>query len=260
MKVIERFDAYIKKKGLSLNSVDNQLEMGNAYIGKQIRKKASIGSDVIEKIVSIFPDLNIYWLIAGKGEMLVNDLPANREPNVPAYSRKKIKEEMNLMPVVDIKAAADYKTGYIVDGYIETLDTMVLPTSLIGYKKHYVFQNWGDSMHPTLYDGDYVAASFVDTGDWLNIRDNSIYVIVSKSRGVNIKRIKNRITQHGFIRCRSDNRHHPAFNVEVKDILQLWQVACKVSFNLPNENENIYNKVDFLEERIEKLEQQKIIK
>lgn len=248
MKTIDRFSQYIKAKGISLNSVDIQLGMANGYIGKQIKNHASIGSDVIEKIVGIYTDLNLSWLVTGKGEMMVD--------TKPAFARKRLTDTVNTMPVIDIKAAASYNSGYIADGYIEKLDKISLPSSLIGHRSHYVFQNWGDSMHPTLYDGDYVAASLIDPGDWRTLKDESIFVIVSKSRGINIKRIKNRLSQHGFIRCKSDNRKHPAFNIENDDIIQIWKVSCKLSFNLPNENETIYTKMSALEDQVDDLANQ----
>lgn len=70
MKFIDRLVIYIETKGISLNAFDKSIGTANGYIGKQIKNSASIGADIIEKIVSVYTDLSIEWLISGKGEML----------------------------------------------------------------------------------------------------------------------------------------------------------------------------------------------
>ncbi len=69
-KIIDRLNYYIENKGISLNSFDKSMGLSNGYIGKQIKNKASIGGDVLEKISCAYVDLNIEWLITGKGGML----------------------------------------------------------------------------------------------------------------------------------------------------------------------------------------------
>jgi len=70
MKTIERIKKFIDFKGLSLNKFDDIIQSSNGYIGKQIKKKASIGSDMLENIFCIFEELNPTWLLTGKGAML----------------------------------------------------------------------------------------------------------------------------------------------------------------------------------------------
>jgi len=71
-KIIDRLAEYIELKDISLNAFDKSIGMSNGYIGKQIKNKASIGGDIIEKIACVHTDLNIDWLITGKGELLKN--------------------------------------------------------------------------------------------------------------------------------------------------------------------------------------------
>lgn len=73
MKIIERLRLYIDYKQISFNSFDKAIGASNGYIGKQIKNGASIGGDIIEKISCIYPDLNIEWLVTGRGEMLISD-------------------------------------------------------------------------------------------------------------------------------------------------------------------------------------------
>ncbi len=73
MKPIERLQQYIEYRGLSMNSFDSSIGTGNGYIGKQIKKKGSIGSDILEKIFSSYPELNPTWLLTGNGSMLLEE-------------------------------------------------------------------------------------------------------------------------------------------------------------------------------------------
>lgn len=66
MKTIDRLEQFIESQYISKNSFDLKIEASNGYIGKQIKSHASIGSDVLEKIFSSFPELSPRWLLTGK--------------------------------------------------------------------------------------------------------------------------------------------------------------------------------------------------
>ncbi len=74
MKIIDRLKEYIDTKGISYNSFDKSIGASNGYIGRQIKNKASIGGDILEKIFSIYTELSPDWLIMGKGEMFRTEM------------------------------------------------------------------------------------------------------------------------------------------------------------------------------------------
>ncbi len=69
-KTIERLEQFIGFKNISFNKLAIKIDVSNSYFSKMVRNKASIGSDILEKIVRIFPDLNVEWLLTGDGEMI----------------------------------------------------------------------------------------------------------------------------------------------------------------------------------------------
>jgi hypothetical protein len=75
MKPIDRLKSYFDFKRIKPGSVDRAIEVGNGYIGKQLKARASVGSDILEKIFMKYPDLNPVWVLTGRGNMI--DLPEN---------------------------------------------------------------------------------------------------------------------------------------------------------------------------------------
>lgn len=93
MKTIERLRVFLEEQSISKNDFDKRIGASNGYIGKQIKNSASIGTDVIEKIISIFPQLNIIWLLTGEGPMLLEkeqEMTLNDPP--PTYEAKSLRK------------------------------------------------------------------------------------------------------------------------------------------------------------------------
>ncbi len=70
MNIIERIIKIAENKGVSLNQFSKKIGVSNAYFSKQKKNNANVGSHIIEKIVRIYPDINIEWLITGEGDMI----------------------------------------------------------------------------------------------------------------------------------------------------------------------------------------------
>ena len=69
-KVIDRIEWIISHYNLSNRAFDLSIGKSNGYIGKQIDRKASIGSDTLETILHVYDDISPQWLIAGEGSEL----------------------------------------------------------------------------------------------------------------------------------------------------------------------------------------------
>lgn len=71
-KTIHRLQEYCTSIGISLNRIAVDLGISNSYFSKMVRKSGSIGSDILEKILLHYPDINPEWLLTGKGDMKKN--------------------------------------------------------------------------------------------------------------------------------------------------------------------------------------------
>lgn len=66
MNTKDRLKEFLSAKNIGRNKFEFQIGVSRGYLST---KSEIISSEVIEKTVDIFPDLNLEWLITGKGEM-----------------------------------------------------------------------------------------------------------------------------------------------------------------------------------------------
>ena len=69
MSVQERLEIYIRSKGLGNYQFEMKVGLSQGYI-KRVRN--CLHPEKIKRIANVFPDLNIEWMIIGRGEMIVN--------------------------------------------------------------------------------------------------------------------------------------------------------------------------------------------
>jgi hypothetical protein len=101
-KTIDRLMQFIKYAGLSARQFDLSIGASNGYTLRMKKNNASIGSDVIENILRVYPQLNVVWLITGEGDMLkkpddaetldFDHLPKSRQQEIEDIIEQKIKE------------------------------------------------------------------------------------------------------------------------------------------------------------------------
>ena len=75
--VLERLKEYIDLKGVTVAAFERSIGMSNASFGKSLKQGKGIGSDKLEKILSVYPDINPSWLLTGAGEILLSKTPKN---------------------------------------------------------------------------------------------------------------------------------------------------------------------------------------
>lgn len=93
---------FIKHAGLSARQFDLSIGASNGYTLRMKKNRASIGSDVIENILRIYPQLNVVWLLTGEGSMLkekteplpmdYDQLPRKKQEEIESIIENKIKE------------------------------------------------------------------------------------------------------------------------------------------------------------------------
>ena len=159
--------------------------------------------------------------------------------------------EMVSVPVVDISVAAGH--GFDNPDYMEEVDAIYFPKSMIHSGQTYLcVRIKGESMAPTLQDGGYLVIRLLDRSEWQYIREGYVYVISDTEGRSYVKRLKNRLSEHGFIVCTSDNpdvTRYRNFHLFENEINTVWYAEWYISAKIPNIHTHYYNKVNELEDK-----------
>ncbi len=155
---------------------------------------------------------------------------------------------------VPVKARAGYLNGYGDPKFISKLPAYRLPGLNNGTFR--MFEVEGASMYPTINGGDVVIGSFVE--NLMDVRDDRLYVVVTKTDGMVIKRCLNRIQQDGKLILKSDNYKdrdlYPTMVVSPDDILEIWYAKSFISYQMRPPSE-MYTRLIDVEGRLTLLEQ-----
>ena len=163
--------------------------------------------------------------------------------------------EMVAIPVVDISVAAG--SGFYNPDQLSEIDCIRMPRSMVkGGQPHLCVCIKGESMVPTLQDGGYLIIRLLDRCEWEDIRDGHVYVVSEVAGRAFVKRLKNRLAEHGFIVCMSDSadvQRYPNFNLMEDELNTIWHAEWYMSAKMPNIHATYYNKVSELEDKYDDL-------
>lgn len=102
MKKIDRFDKYMKYKGLNDNKATVQLGLSVGTLGKSRKESRDLSDKVVEQILNFYTDLSRVWLLTGEGEMLNAKVIQNNESgdNINGHSVTVNKTEKDYLEII----------------------------------------------------------------------------------------------------------------------------------------------------------------
>lgn len=68
--ILNRLKKFLLYRELSFNKFEKSLGVSHGSISNAWKHQRNIGSNVIEKILATYPEINAEWLLRGEGEML----------------------------------------------------------------------------------------------------------------------------------------------------------------------------------------------
>ena len=104
---VSRIKEFIDFKGLSVRKFEEAVGFSNGAFASQYKNNGSIGSDKIENILHSYPEINVIWLLTGKGDML--------KPRVEDI--KSMSKEEQIKALKQIASGEFYKKPNIVPFY-----------------------------------------------------------------------------------------------------------------------------------------------
>lgn len=253
MNIIERLYQIFDFKGDSVYKISKEIDVSNGYFAKTRAKQGNIGSDIIEKIVSYYTDINVEWLITGKGEMLktkseenlvkkndqendqendqkpkvkktwsnednpyiIENIPTNRKTKDAVYPIQEI-------PLYDLEATAGLKELFSGGkSATQVLDTIKIPHLP---KCDGAISITGDSMYPLLKSGDMVLYKEVPLD---SIFYGEMYLLAYQIDGweeyITVKYVQKSELGDDYLKLVSQNQHH-----QPKDVLKAHITAIAI--------------------------------
>lgn len=220
------------------------------------QRKSKPGFDLVSKILHAYPKIRAEWLMRGEGEMLKSAASSNTsalhspvtgdEPRIVAIADG----DNTAAPLYNIRTAANYKGDGLSQERPEPDGIISLPRWLLRNGNYAVFPVVGDSMEPTFYASDYVLCRFLPKPEWDDLREDQVAVIVSESRGLQLKRLTFRMGE-GYVRCKSDNRSHPYYQLDLEDVLEVWRFEWRITSSAHNPTEGLAERVNTVENSLE---------
>lgn len=170
---------------------------------------------LISKVVSELSDEELHQQEDGTAKVLA--ITVDKEDN----------ENIELIPQ---KASAGYMNGYADPTYIETMPKFQLPM-LPKNATYRAFEISGDSMLP-LQPGTVIIGEYIENIS--NIKNGKTYVLLSKEEGVVYKRVFNYVEENGKLFLVSDNKFYAPYQVDAKDIIEVWESKAFISIDFPD--------------------------
>ncbi|MBO0953123.1 helix-turn-helix transcriptional regulator [Fibrella forsythiae] len=257
----ERLLLLIQHTGLSINQFEATLGAGNSSFRKIIDNDSGLSTKNIEKIFTTFPEYNLDWLLTGRGSMLLTTDSKPDDLTLPLA--KPVRESVVMadtsdsiiVPILDTKAAAG--SPYILDeaDYYKELPTFAFPGFFFRSGVRVGIQVRGDSMHPTLKQGDYVIGREVEELTYL--RNGEVHIVVFQEDHrlrFFVKRCYYFLEDASLI-LRSDNDDYPDESVSADAMMKLYQVEACYTTQFTR-IESLRGKFDRIEKRIDRIEKQ----
>ena len=92
--ILKRLKEFIDANNLSIAAFEKSIGMSNASFGKSLKNNGAIGSDKLENILNVYPNINPDWLLTGRGNMLKSEGMSPMEDTV-------LPAKKNLIPFYD---------------------------------------------------------------------------------------------------------------------------------------------------------------
>jgi signal peptidase I len=201
-----------------------------------LKGRRDVTVEMLRKAIEIY-EMNPYYLFMGEGDCFSKDTPHTSNPILTVVTNNQQEERIVHVPV---PAQAGYGAQLADPVFMQELPAFSLPDFRFKHGTFRSFDVQGDSMEPTLYEGDKVVCSFLEPDSWASsIKDNYVYIIITAHEVV-VKRVINEIRNKGSIILLSDNNYYQERSFPIEAVKEVWLLQMKISPFMPSPS-NIRN-------------------
>ena len=72
MTIYQRVKCVLENKSISVNALSKKINVAQATLNPQLKGDRSLAANIVEKILTVFPDVSAEWLMRGVGTMYSN--------------------------------------------------------------------------------------------------------------------------------------------------------------------------------------------
>lgn len=189
------------------------------------RGKRDVPIELLRKAIEVYR-MNPLYLYSGEGSIFLDNTGRDSFRVLTVLVDQDDTERIVHVP---IPAQAGYTEQIIDEVFLQNLPSYSLPGTAYQAGTFRSFDVSGDSMEPTLREGDKVICSYLDPSYWTtSIRDHHVHVIISRGSVV-VKRVINNIQKHRHLMLLSDNDFYKSYRVNINDIREVWYVKSVLS-------------------------------
>ena len=217
MKKIDRFDKYMKYKGLNDNKVTIQLALSVGTLGKSRKSDRDLSDKVVEKILNFYTDLNRVWLLTGEGEMIKNNLTPQQYYGGDTEKQKAGEPQMYIVPLMPISAK-----GGTLDEFSRSIMENDCEKVLSPIKgADFAITVCGDSMSPDYPSGCHILIKKIEERafiDWGKV------FVLDTVNGTIIKKLMPVADDPSKIKCISINPEYPPYEISLEYVRGIYRV------------------------------------
>lgn len=229
-KTKDRLLHYLQYKGLDRGSFYKQTGITRGLLDSD-KLKASVKDTDLAKILATYKDLNIEWLLTGKGDKIKQEEKQKvREINTiynPKTAEKQIDNQ--IVYLYDIEATAGLKS-LLENKNQNIIDTIRIPNlPKCDGAVHVV----GDSMYPILKSGDIVLYKEVHDIK-CGIFWGEMYLLsvaVDDEEYITVKYLQKSDINDTFVKLVSHNPHHNPKDIPISSIRALALIKASIRLN-----------------------------
>jgi phage repressor protein C with HTH and peptisase S24 domain len=208
----------IRIKELSMEQAAEKLNISRATLYNLVNK-GELDDEIIQSVKS-------------KLDIDLNDI------SIPFHEERRSNKLMVsalMVPLVPIKAQAGYIQSHDLIDFIEQLEKFPMAPGINPRGAEWRwFEVQGESMEPTLYEGDYLLCSMVPQDDWQNLENYYLHVIVAKG-SMWVKRVfrKSKTVWVLISDNKKIKKEHIQRDIPVEDIREVWKVRRHLNARMP---------------------------
>ena len=206
----QNISLYLAKKGVSDYVYYKESGTTRGILGQN----NGISEDNISRFLAYAPDVNVEWLLTGKGSMLKSD-------EQPLPEAKKTSSRHKGIPLIPMEAIAGFPAIDNDGVSFDDCQHYSIP-EFEAKGANFLIRVSGDSMTPLYCNGDIIA--YRKIADILFFQWGGVYVL-DTSQGVLVKYVEECEKNDDCILCVSENKRYKPFSLPKDDIRSLSTIV-----------------------------------